>query len=65
MMTEESVKLKVAYSVKEAAAALGVSAAFLYRYIENHPEFPHRRMEGRIVIPIRRLVEYVNSAELD
>lgn len=56
---------KLAYSVREAAEALGVSPAFLYRYIDTHLEFPHRRLDGRIVIPVKRLTDYINSGKFD
>lgn len=53
---------KLAYSVREAAQALGVSPAFLYHYIDTHLDFPHRRLDGRIVVPVRRLTEYINTS---
>lgn len=64
-MRENQMVEKLAYSVREAAEALGVSPAFLYRYIDTHIEFPHRRLDGRIVIPVKRLTEYINSGKSD
>lgn len=59
-MEENGIK-KVAYNVREAAQAMGVSTAFLYRYLEQHPEFPQLRLNGRIIIPIKRMEEYLNG----
>ena len=56
---------KLAYSVREAAEALGVSPAFLYRYIDTHVDFPHRRLDGRIVIPVKKLTDYINAGSFD
>ena len=53
---------KVAYSVAEAAIAIGVSRAFLYGYLGEHPEFPQLRLGTRIIIPKKRLEEYVNNS---
>lgn len=52
---------KVAYSVSEAAIAMGVSRAFLYNYLGEHPEFPQLHLGTRIIIPIRSLEEFINS----
>lgn len=66
MKTEnEKTVIKLAYSVKEAALALGVSPAFLYRYIDTHVDFPHRRLDGRIIIPAKKLADYINSESFD
>lgn len=64
-MEEKQTIDKLAYSVREAAEALGVSSAFLYRYIDAHMDFPHRRMDGRIIIPVKRLTDYINAGNFD
>lgn len=64
-MNEVKAVEKLAYSVREAAEALGVSPAFLYRYIDTHLDFPHRRLDGRIVIPVKKLTDYINAGSFD
>lgn len=61
LTSEDALRLAVAYSVGEAAEAIGVSRTFLYTYLGEHPEFPQMRLGTRIIIPKKRLEEYVNS----
>lgn len=47
-------KRKIALSVSEAAALLGVSRVTLYQYIKRD-DFPAARIGGRVLIPRDKL----------
>lgn len=49
------------YSPQEAAEVLGISKSLLYKEIKINPRFPRKMIGGRIVIPRRRLEEYINT----
>lgn len=48
---------RVAYNVTEAAAAMGVSRATMYNYI-NREDFPAYRLGGRVYVDIAGLREW-------
>lgn len=52
---------KIAYSVAEAAEAIGVSKTFLYVHLGENPSFPQIRLGTRIIIPRKRLEEFINN----
>lgn len=49
---------KIALSIADAAAAIGVSAS-MFRGLVNQSEVPHVRVGGRILIPRAALEDYV------
>lgn len=49
------------YSVKEAADVMGISVSLLYSELRKNPYFPRKMIGGRIVIPVEKLREYLNS----
>lgn len=49
------------YSPQQAAEVLGISKSLLYKEIKQNPAFPRKMIGGRIVIPCKRLEEYVNA----
>lgn len=51
----------IVYSVKEAAEVLGISPNLLYGELKRNPLFPRKMIGGRIMIPVQRLEEYMNS----
>lgn len=48
----------IVYSVREAAEVLGISTSLLYAELKKNPDFPRKKIGGRIVIPIKRLQAY-------
>ena len=48
---------RVAYNVTEAAAALGVSRATMYNYI-NREDFPAFKVGGRVYVDVAGLREW-------
>lgn len=56
--------VKLAFNVKEAAEALGVSRDTIYRLIYTDKDFPAHRLNSRFLIPIRGLEEWVNRRNL-
>ena len=54
-------KMSLVYSPQQAADILGISKSLLYKELKNNPSFPRKMIGGRIVIPCKRLEEYVNS----
>lgn len=60
------VTAKLTYSVSEVAKLLGVSKSLLYRYIqEGQPEFPVKKIAGRILIPCKALEKYMNDEDIE
>ena len=49
------------YTVAEAAAVLGISRTLLYQELKRNPSFPRLMFGGRIVIPVQKLGEFINS----
>ena len=49
------------YSVREAAAVMGISVSLLYSELKKNPCFPRKMIGGRIIIPAEKLREYLNS----
>lgn len=53
---------KIALSVAEAASALGVCKAQVYRYVAEDPAFPAVRIgEKRFVIPCQALEQWLEN----
>ena len=53
-------KRKIALSVSEAAALLGVSRVTLYQYIKRD-DFPAARIGGRVLIPRDKLQHWLEK----
>lgn len=51
----------IVYSVKEAAEVLGISSSLLYSELRKNPDFPRKKIGGRIMIPVKRLQAYFDS----
>lgn len=51
---------KIAFSVSEAARALGVSRPTLYKILER-PDFPKVRVGSRIVIPRSLFISWLEK----
>ena len=51
---------KIALSIADAAAAIGVSAS-MFRGLVNQNEVPHIRVGGRILIPRAALEAYIDG----
>ena len=51
---------KTTLSVQELAAQLGISLPVAYELVKR-PDFPSLRIGGRILIPIDRFREWINS----
>lgn len=49
------------YNVREAAEVLGISKGLLYAELKKNPDFPRMMLGARIVIPVQKLEEYINS----
>ena len=53
---------KLTYSVKEAAAVLGISKSLLYRELQSGVcDIPYHKVGQRILIGVKALEEYVNN----
>ena len=52
---------KLVYSVKEAAAVIGISTSLLYAELKRNPDFPRKMIGDRIMIPAEKLRAYINS----
>jgi excisionase family DNA binding protein len=52
----------IAYSVREAAQALGLSIDTTYRYIADGT-IPARRVGGRLLIPVRKLEQWIDDTD--
>lgn len=51
----------ITYSVSEAAERIGISKNLLYQELKRNPNFPRVVIGTRILIPVRKLEEYLNS----
>ncbi|WP_125141643.1 helix-turn-helix domain-containing protein [Clostridium transplantifaecale] len=64
-MQEKTIDIESAptlvYSPQQAAAVLGISKSLMYKELKNNSAFPRKMIGGRIVIPRRRLEEYINT----
>ena len=52
---------KLVYSVREAAAVIGISPSLQYAELKRNPDFPRKMIGDRIMIPVERLKAYLNS----
>ncbi len=51
----------IAYSISEAAERIGVSKNLLYQELKRNPDVPRIVIGTRILIPARKLEEYLNT----
>ncbi len=51
----------ITYSVPEAAERIGISKNLLYQELKRNPDFPRVVIGTRILIPVRKLEEYLNA----
>lgn len=59
-MTKDQNIERLAYSVREVAATIGVSSRTLHDYIKNG-DIAHFRIGTRVLIPVEALREFVAS----
>lgn len=53
---------KLAYSVREAAAAIGVSIGQMYNIV-HIADFPKKVVGGKILIPVKALERWLENGE--
>ncbi len=53
---------RLVFSVREAAAVLGIGKDLCYELI-GRGELPHLRLGKRVVVPIRALTEFVDAVD--
>lgn len=53
---------KLAYSVREAAAAIGVSVGQMYNIV-HITDFPKKVVGGKILIPVKSLERWLENGE--
>ncbi len=59
-MNSKSDETKLCYSVREMAKILGIGMNKAYN-LANKAGFPAIRLEGRIVIPVQALADWLNQ----
>lgn len=57
----ETKERPIVYSVSETARILGISQSLLYAELKRNPQFPRKMIGSRIMIPARKLAEYMES----